>query len=229
MTRTPRICADCGASTEDRGKGVKRCLPCAKKRKNALRVERRKSGEYRAREYEAKNASRRERRKTDPEYREKERAKERARNRLADPVYRARKNARQRERVRIKYQTDPEFRERERQRKASQEFRKRDNERRRERYQSDSEYRERSRMACRLRQPWDDAVTVEAIEAQIDLQDGQCPFCDTDIRESFELDHIVPLSRGGEGTLTNLQVTCRPCNRAKSNKDPTRFAQERAA
>lgn len=33
-----------------------------------------------------------------------------------------------------------------------------------------------------------------------------------------ELDHIIPLSRGGPHTYANVQCTCRKCNIAKSNK-----------
>jgi hypothetical protein len=32
---------------------------------------------------------------------------------------------------------------------------------------------------------------------------------------SFEIDHIVNESKGGECTLENLQLACRPCNRSK--------------
>lgn len=34
-----------------------------------------------------------------------------------------------------------------------------------------------------------------------------------------ELDHIVPISKGGQHTMTNAQTSCRSCNGAKSNKD----------
>ncbi len=36
--------------------------------------------------------------------------------------------------------------------------------------------------------------------------------------QSPELDHIVPLSRGGEHSYRNTQLLCRACNMAKSNK-----------
>jgi 5-methylcytosine-specific restriction endonuclease McrA len=32
------------------------------------------------------------------------------------------------------------------------------------------------------------------------------------------VDHVVPLSRGGEDVLENCQVLCRACNRKKSNR-----------
>lgn len=34
----------------------------------------------------------------------------------------------------------------------------------------------------------------------------------------FELDHIWPVSKGGDNSLANLAVACRECNRKKSNK-----------
>ena len=35
------------------------------------------------------------------------------------------------------------------------------------------------------------------------------------------LDHLMPKSRGGSNDLTNLVISCSPCNSAKSNDLPT--------
>jgi 5-methylcytosine-specific restriction endonuclease McrA len=35
---------------------------------------------------------------------------------------------------------------------------------------------------------------------------------------AMEIDHIIPLSRGGRDIFSNLQALCRPCNRKKGNR-----------
>jgi len=34
----------------------------------------------------------------------------------------------------------------------------------------------------------------------------------------MEIDHIIPLSKGGRDVFVNLQTLCRPCNRKKGNR-----------
>jgi 5-methylcytosine-specific restriction endonuclease McrA len=59
-------------------------------------------------------------------------------------------------------------------------------------------------------------------------QGGKCALCKCLLSKvRAEVDHIVPLARGGHNGPSNLQYLCRPCNRAKSTKDPIEFAQER--
>lgn len=43
-----------------------------------------------------------------------------------------------------------------------------------------------------------------------------CVFCGSDV--DLHLDHVYPWSLGGPDTVENLQVLCRPCNLAKSNR-----------
>ena len=54
-------------------------------------------------------------------------------------------------------------------------------------------------------------------------RDGhRCVKCDA--AGPLAIDHIFPWSRGGEDTLDNLQVLCKPCNSKKRDKIPTGFA-----
>jgi 5-methylcytosine-specific restriction endonuclease McrA len=40
-----------------------------------------------------------------------------------------------------------------------------------------------------------------------------CKYCGS--TESLEVDHIIPLARGGSNELDNLQILCKKCNRKK--------------
>ena len=48
----------------------------------------------------------------------------------------------------------------------------------------------------------------------------QCAICglNNNTRDGFEIDHILPMNKGGKSVLENLQILCRNCNRKKSDK-----------
>jgi 5-methylcytosine-specific restriction endonuclease McrA len=92
--------------------------------------------------------------------------------------------------------------------------------------------REMSRHSARKRRAIKAAVGGTHTRADLDRifneQRGKCALCKCSLAKVVkELDHIVPISRGGDNGPANLQWLCRPCNRSKSNKDPVQFAQER--
>jgi hypothetical protein len=53
-------------------------------------------------------------------------------------------------------------------------------------------------------------------EKTIERDGFVCTYCGT-TEGAFEIDHIHPVSRGGENDLDNLCVACAPCNRSKRN------------
>lgn len=56
---------------------------------------------------------------------------------------------------------------------------------------------------------------------------GRCEWCGVDlVGNSFELDHIISLKRGGGNAPDNVGVACAPCNRRKAWKSPAQFAAE---
>lgn len=68
------------------------------------------------------------------------------------------------------------------------------------------------------------------IERLMHAQSGRCATCKTDVAgpdnhhfflRKFDLDHIVPLSRGGTNLDSNIQILCRPCNRRKGSRAAT--------
>jgi hypothetical protein len=47
---------------------------------------------------------------------------------------------------------------------------------------------------------------------------GRCYICQKQVdRFNFELDHLLPISRGGSSDPSNLAVSCRFCNRSRGN------------
>lgn len=44
-----------------------------------------------------------------------------------------------------------------------------------------------------------------------------CRYCGSSLGD-FECDHVIPVSRGGETSVENIVVACRPCNGSKGNK-----------
>ena len=47
------------------------------------------------------------------------------------------------------------------------------------------------------------------------LQDGRCNSCGAKLM-SFDMDHVIPFSKGGETCQSNLQALCRVCHISKS-------------
>jgi len=63
------------------------------------------------------------------------------------------------------------------------------------------------------------------IKALIIIQSNKCAFCFSKLRK-YHIDHIYPISRGGNNDIRNIQILCVDCNQRKHNKDPIVFAQE---
>lgn len=58
-------------------------------------------------------------------------------------------------------------------------------------------------------------------------QNGRCIYCQDDLTVvPKELDHRMPLSRGGKHEDSNLQLTCKKCNRRKGSRCPDEFEKE---
>jgi 5-methylcytosine-specific restriction endonuclease McrA len=68
--------------------------------------------------------------------------------------------------------------------------------------------------------------TAEQIQGLLMAQKCRCANCCVSIRDSYHIDHVVPLARGGSNDIRNIQLLCRPCNLRKAAKDPLDFARE---
>lgn len=51
----------------------------------------------------------------------------------------------------------------------------------------------------------------------------RCVYCGN-ILKNLTQDHLVPLSKGGDHTMTNIVPACRPCNSKKRDKKPLPFS-----
>ncbi|MCR9206047.1 MAG: HNH endonuclease, partial [Halobacteriovoraceae bacterium] len=59
-------------------------------------------------------------------------------------------------------------------------------------------------------------------------KDNTCGLCGTKIEHYYQssLDHIVPVSRGGSNSITNLRLTHIRCNRIKGDRLDEELGQE---
>lgn len=67
------------------------------------------------------------------------------------------------------------------------------------------------------------AADVAAILAR---HDGRCYWCRT--APATEIDHIIPLRRGGPDAPANLAPACGPCNRSRGARTPAEWLRRRS-
>ena len=62
-------------------------------------------------------------------------------------------------------------------------------------------------------------ILAADIEHQYQVQKKRCYYCQKAVAiTGFELDHLVPLARGGRHDVTNFVLACQFCNRSKGTK-----------
>jgi 5-methylcytosine-specific restriction endonuclease McrA len=62
--------------------------------------------------------------------------------------------------------------------------------------------------------------TAEDIQDIHRLQKGKCAICRKKLGEKYDVDHVVPIAKGGSNARSNLQLTHPLCNQRKNRKDP---------
>ena len=65
-------------------------------------------------------------------------------------------------------------------------------------------------------------MTKELREKILKRDNYKCQICGLSRKQEphllLEVDHIIPISKGGKTVESNLQTLCWSCNRSKSNK-----------
>lgn len=170
------------------------------------------------------------------------------RRRATDPAYKTRQDAQNRANIAHRRATDSAFvaagreRDRVRSQRPEEKARRRDCMRRWREVHPD-EARLRSRVWGRANKAIKLALnkarrarlagaaghaTAEQIAARVAFYGGRCAYCVDGLFE--HVDHVIPLSRGGTGWPANLRPACKPCNLSKHAKSLAEWrARKRAA
>lgn len=59
-------------------------------------------------------------------------------------------------------------------------------------------------------------IPRDIVDAIYQRDKGCCVYCGS--TENLQIDHIIPVSKGGASTIENLQILCQKCNLQKSDK-----------
>jgi len=62
------------------------------------------------------------------------------------------------------------------------------------------------------------SYTIEEINKLRRLSFGICPKCLKYFGDDLTIDHIKPISKGGDNTIKNIQLLCKSCNSSKGAK-----------
>lgn len=67
--------------------------------------------------------------------------------------------------------------------------------------------------------------TPNDVQEILALQGKKCAYCRTDISDNYHVDHIIPVSKGGDNGRRNIQCLCPTCNVRKAASDPIDYAR----
>lgn len=64
------------------------------------------------------------------------------------------------------------------------------------------------------------AHTAADLSKQYDTQRGRCWWCGKHVGDTYHVDHVIPISRGGSNNPENLVIACPSCNMRKHARLP---------
>ncbi len=77
----------------------------------------------------------------------------------------------------------------------------------------------------RFRNTYGGTITEQQLKKLHQVQNGCCLFCKDKLTFELELDHITPISKGGQSVISNLQFLCEMCNRGKWNRSSKEYIE----
>ncbi len=86
----------------------------------------------------------------------------------------------------------------------------------RDRYRNDPEKRAKIIASVAKRRCLEGGATVSQIEERFDFHGNKCIYCGCG--GPMEIEHMIPVSRGGTNWPANLAPACRSCNSSKGSK-----------
>lgn len=66
-------------------------------------------------------------------------------------------------------------------------------------------------------------VTPNDVLLQFEAQGGVCVYCHQELDATYEIDHAIPLARGGVHDPSNIVLACAKCNRRKNKLTADEF------
>jgi len=69
-------------------------------------------------------------------------------------------------------------------------------------------------------------MSLEEYKEWVKMQPKTCYYCGVDCTNSYQVDHFIPLAKGGLHQAHNLVISCPTCNYRKFTKDPEEFMEQ---
>ena len=124
------------------------------------------------------------------------------------------------EAFRIRYKIDKEFRERQKAKNRTVRLL----ETKEQKYMR--KHTGHRRRIKRQKEQKDNTLNAERIKDLLKSRQN-CLYCGRTLQDSQKaIDHMMPLAKGGEHSITNLAISCKPCNNRKAAKDFLYWLQE---
>jgi 5-methylcytosine-specific restriction endonuclease McrA len=67
------------------------------------------------------------------------------------------------------------------------------------------------------------SYSVSDIRKMYANQKGKCYWCSKKLNGQYHIDHVIPLSRGGSNDISNIVISCPPCNFEKNDRLPSEW------